>query len=317
MRKFSVLLLSLIISLFPVLQVNASNYELLERNESNNYGVKKNIKVTNARLQYILDAPYVSNSKNHVYDFADLLTDQEEEQIKELAADLKSELNTEIVIYIISDQSAYNYEKEDDMAQDFYDYNDFGMDIDEQYSGVLLLINKLNNGSVYSGGYMNCHAYGNAQLILNSSRLSNMVTKLEGNMWSGKYYATAVQFLNLVEDYYEQGSWDQSGDYYLDEDGMLQVKKKLPVVEAFIISGVITFIVILILVKKNKMVKKAENASGYLDKNDSRIEVSNDNFIRQTHHSYVVSSSSGGGGGGGSSRGSSGRGSSRGGGSRR
>lgn len=316
MKKLSLLFLSLVITLLPILNVSASDYEILTRNEANNYGVNKNIEVTNTRLPYILSTPYVSNSKNHVYDFADLLTDEEEDEIKRKASELKEKLDTEIVIYIFNNQSAYNAQNEDDLAADFYDYNDFGMDIDDQYSGVLLLINKLDNGSVSSGGYMNCRSFGNAQLMLNSYRLDNMVDRLEDNMWSGRYYATAIQFMDLVEDYYEAGSWDVNGDYYLDEYGMLVKKQKLPVFQAIIISGIITLIVILILVNKNKMVKKAQNAAGYLDKSESHIDVSQDNFVRQTHHSYTRSSSSGGGGGG-SSRGSSGRGSSGGGGSRR
>lgn len=317
MRKLSKLLLTIIISILPILQVNAEGYTEIIRNSSNNYGVNKNIKVTDERLPFILATPYVSDAKNHVYDFADLLTDDEEVEIKRVATELKEELNTEIVIYTMSNSSAYYSEKEDDLAQDFYDYNDFGMDIDDQYSGVLLLINKLDNGDVSSGGYMNCQSYGNTQLMLNNYRLDSMVNRLEDNMWSGRYYATAIQFLDLVEDYYKAGTWDTSGDYYIDEDGMLQMKTKVPYFGIVGVSAIITFIIILILVKKNKMVKKAENASGYLDKNESEITVSNDNFIRQTHHSYTVSSSSGGGGGGSSFRGSSGRGSSRGGGSRR
>lgn len=316
MRKLGMIFLSLLLIILPVVQVDAAGYSVLTRDKSNNYGVNKRIKITDQRLPFILNTPYVSDSNNHVYDFGNILTDDEESAIRDAAAELKDELNTEIVIYTMSSYSAYNAESEDDLANDFYDYNDFGLDIDDQYSGVLLLINKLDNGDVSTGGYMNCRSYGNAQLILNSSRLSSMVSRLENNMWSGRYYATAIQFLDLVEDYYEMGTWDVNGDYYLDEDGMLQVKIKLPIFESIGISAVITFIVILILVKKNKMVKKAENASGYLDKNDSKIEVSNDNFIRQTHRSYTVSSSSGGGGGG-SFRGSSGRGSSGGGGSRR
>ena len=295
MKKFSVLFLTLIVSLFPIINVSASGYEILTRNEANNYGVNKNIEVTNARLPYILSTPYVSNSKNHVYDFADLLTDEEEDEIKRKASELKEKLDTEIVIYVFSNQSAYNAQKEDDLAVDFYDYNDFGMDIDDQYSGVLLFINKLDNGSVSSGGYMNCRSFGNAQLMLNSYRLDNMVDRLEDNMWSGRYYATAIQFMDLVEDYYDAGTWDVNGDYYLDEYGMLVKKQKLPVFQAIIMSGIITLIVILILVNKNKMVKKAQNAAGYLDKSESHIDVSQDNFVRQTHGSSGRGSSGGGG----------------------
>lgn len=318
MKKLSLLFLSLVITLLPILNVNAAGYELLTRDESNNYGVKKNIEVNNSRLSYIKNTPYVSNAKNHVYDFADLLNDSEEEEIRKAAAKLKEKIDTEIVIYIMNNQSAYDAANEEDIAQDFYDYNDFGIDVDDQYSGVMLIINKLDNGSVSSGGAIGVDCYGNAQLMLDENRLVSIRNDIEGNFWYGRYYATVIEFLNLVEDYYDKGSWDIYGEYYLDEYGMLQKKQSLPVFPAICVSGIITLLVILILVNKNKMVKKAQNAAGYLDKGESRIEVSQDNFLRQTHHSYVMSSSSSGGGGGRSSfRGSSGRGSSRSGMSRR
>ena len=59
----------------------------------------------------------------------------------------------------------------------------------------------------------------------------------------------------------------------------------------------------LILVSKNKMVRKAITANEYLDKGSINYTQSMDQFVRSHTTHYTVSSSSGGGGHGGSSGG--------------
>ena len=57
----------------------------------------------------------------------------------------------------------------------------------------------------------------------------------------------------------------------------------------------------LILVNKNKMIKRATKAAEYMDKKSVNYSVKNDRFITSRTTSYTVSSSSGGGSRGGSS----------------
>lgn len=319
MKQLKIILLIFITFLFVP---NVDAYTLLSRNESNNYGVKKDIKITSSNKSAILRTPYVSDAFNYVYDFADLLTDEEENTIKQYAETFKKETNFDVVFYIINDSNAYQLENEGDIAQDFYDYNDFGLNTDAYYSGIMIVMNKLNTGYVYKDGYFELLSFGNAQFYYDSDRLASMQYQLENYFWSGNYQGTCIEFLDLAKAWYDKGSWNTDDSYYLDNDGMLRQKFKLPFLPIFGISLLISIIVCSIFVGKNKMVKKAQNASQYVDNNDCIFTRRDDVFKTSRTSSYTVSSSSGSSGGGGSrsrssSRGSSGRGSSRSGGSRR
>ena len=108
-------------------------------------------------------------------------------------------------------------------------------------------------------------------------------------------------------------------DYYVDEKGYLQKYPgtyHIPWSLSSIISIVITAIIMLVLIRKNKMVMKATQAGEYLNKKSINISNRKDVFLHSHTSSYTVSSDSGGGGGGGHSShsGSSGGGHSSGGG---
>ena len=109
-------------------------------------------------------------------------------------------------------------------------------------------------------------------------------------------------------------------NYYVDEKGYLQKypeKYSIPWTGAFIFSFLITFITMIILIKRNKMVMKATQAGEYLNKDSVNINNRKDVFINSHTTSYTVSHDSGGSGGGGghsSHSGSSGGGHSSGGG---
>ena len=128
----------------------------------------------------------------------------------------------------------------------------------------------------------------------------------------------------------DKGRPSNADNYYIDEDGYAQEKKYgitdsdstkvLPYPQIMMGSGVVTLIVMLILVAKNKMVKKAYDANPYLVKNSINYTEKKDEFISTHTTSWTESdhtSSYGGSSGGGgfhSSGGSSGGGHSSGGG---
>ena len=107
-------------------------------------------------------------------------------------------------------------------------------------------------------------------------------------------------------------------NYYVDDMGYLQkhpAKYKVPYLFIIMFSGIITLISMIIMVGRNKMIKKALEAQEYLDKTSTKFTSRDDHLISSHTTHYVASSSSGGGGGGfHSSGGSSGGGHSSGGG---
>ena len=122
-------------------------------------------------------------------------------------------------------------------------------------------------------------------------------------------------FTEMCSNYFDSGVAYEYRNSYIDENGYIRKHYKVPYFICFGVSGLVTLIVMLILVKNNKMVKKATQAKEYLRKDSINYTQSVDQFVNSTTTHYTISSSSGGGGSySGSHSGSSGGGHSSGGG---
>lgn len=295
MKKF---ILSLLLFFVSINICNAT--QTFDRNELENYGVNKDIKVNDSNLDNILNTKAVDASLK-VYDFADILSDSEEEDLREVALEFVKDTGFDLVI--VTD-SFYNYDEEDNYAyaQDFYDYNDFGIDL-EHYSGVLILRN------TYSYKYYGLYSFGEAQLYYNGSRIENILDEMYSDFHNGYYVDGVYTVVDMLNRYYDYGIMGVYKDAYIDHNGFIRFNYSLPIVFCLIGASFLTFIIMLILVKKNKMVRKASKASGYLNRGSIKITESRDEFVNSFTHTQSLSSSSGGSGfSGGSRMGSSGRG---------
>ena len=79
----------------------------------------------------------VDKSKK-IYDFADLLTDEEEKNIYELESKYIKENNLDLVVVTLNN-NPYLEDSTASYAKDFYTYNDF------DDNGIILLIDKSND----------------------------------------------------------------------------------------------------------------------------------------------------------------------------
>lgn len=232
---------------------------LLERNESNNWGVNKKIDITSERLQIIKETKYV-NANEKIYDFSDIFTDEEEAIIKEYVDKFIAKTGMDMVI--LSDSVPYSYDsKNADYAVDFYDYNNFGIDY-ESYSGVILFRNTYE-----SDPYYGIYHTGYAQQYFPEERSEATLDRIYNYFISHNYVEGIRIFIDDYIRYYEKGILKDYSDSYLDANGFLIVPDtfKPPYLVIGIISGIISSITIAILVSKNKMVYKAKDANRYLD----------------------------------------------------
>ena len=76
---------------------NPNEIKLFERTKENNYGVNKKYEITSYNEQYILNTPYVDASRK-LYDFADILTDEEESVLRDKIAAYIEKTNMDLVI---------------------------------------------------------------------------------------------------------------------------------------------------------------------------------------------------------------------------
>jgi len=269
-----------------------------DRNTLENYGVNKNILNIDSKLNHIMKTKKVDATEK-IYDFSDILTDEEERLLKEKIDKFIEENNMDMVI--VTDSFTYSYDRQnEEYADDFYDYNDFGLDL-EHYSGVLLLRN-----TNPSDPYYHMSTSGNAQLYLSDSRINSILDNIYYDIKSGNYYEGFSKWISYTDNYIKSGYPSTASNYYLDNYGnMHRVKPKYypPIGIALLMGLAAAGTAVGIMISKNKMVKKAHQASEYLDNGSINITKREDTYLRSHTTSYTVSSSSGGGhhGGGGHS----------------
>ncbi len=304
MKKKIFLLLILLFTF--IIKVNAST-TTYDRNEKNNLGVNKKWKITYKNKSNVLNTPYV-DAKEKIYDFSNIITDDEEKVLYDKMVNFIEKYNTDIVI--LTYDLPYSYDKQnEDFAADFYDYNDFALN-NRNYSGILLFRNTYSNDP-----YFDIYMFGDAQLYISTNRADDILDIIYNDLHNGNYLSGFGLYISKVDSYYNLGIPSEMKDYYVDDNSYLVKKYNLPVIPALITSIVITLVVMLILIKKNKMIKRKINTQVYL--NNVSWNKKEDIFINSHVTSYTESdsySSGGGGGGFSSSSGSSGGGHSSGGG---
>lgn len=304
MRKIRVLFV-FIICLFFSFNVSAldiydvdyakSDVKVFDRTSTNNWGVNKHWNIDNGNLNNVKSIPYVDVS-DKVYDFAGVLTDKEEEQIYSKIQDFIEKNNVDMVVVTI-DMAYSSDSKNEKYAADFYDYNDFGLNLNN-YSGILFLLNNYSQDRYYD-----MYAFGDAQLYFDQNRADNILDGIY-SYFSGNNYSSGIKsFISKCSDYYDKGIVSKYKHAYVDENGYIKFNYYVPFLPCVGGALVFTLIVMLILIKKNKMVRKATTASEYMDKDSINYTQHLDQFVRSHTTHYTISSSSGGGGSHGGSSG--------------
>ncbi len=278
-----------IILLFSFIIVDA-RVETYERTEDN-YRVPSDITVTSYNKWNVLNTPSVDESKK-VYDFAELLSDNQEKTLYNSIIKFMNNTGLEVVIVTIEDNPGKTIKDE---AADFYDYNYFKTD------GLIFLIDmEIREYSIVTTGLgMKTHSNDEVDLMLDGI-YPYMVNK--------NYYDACSEFINLASKYY---STEATYDYYDYDNDNSSFGSGL--FNAFIGATISTLVIILIMVFQCRMVRKANSSRNYLVEETKQIN--NLGEIKtgsNTTRVRIQSSSSSGGSGrsGGGSRSSSFRGSS-------
>lgn len=278
-----------------------------DRNTLENYGVNKKWRINDSNLYNVMKTHAVDASEK-IYDFEDLLSETDEYFLKQMIDDYYETTGFDLIILT---ESFYNVDDDDngDYVQDFYDYNDFGID-DKYYSGVVIF---RNNEPGYP--WYNVYSFGEAQYYYyyenSDSRIEHTLDYVYDDMVAGNYRTAMSQIITDLKNYYYQGKEDGMEDFLLDSDNMLVYAPSYhpPILFIIIVAAVVTLIYISSQVKKNKTVFLPRLAHDYLDSKGVTFFNKSDIKYDSRISSYTTSSGSGYGGGGrsfSSSRGSSG-----------
>ncbi|MBQ7667886.1 MAG: TPM domain-containing protein [Clostridia bacterium] len=259
---------------------------------------------------YYESTPHVDASIK-VYDFAKLLTDSEE---KALYDDITRFIDTYDMDMAVVTIDNNNKGTAMDYADDFYDYNDFG--IGDTCDGVLFLIDMDTREMWIS-------TTGKAILVYDDARIDKILDYCYSAISRQDYYSCASYFVKYAGDYAAKGIPDSNRNAYIDENGeYIVTHESIPMPNSermgisAIIAGVFAGIFGLVSASKHKLIKKATEAKYYLK--NMVITNRTDKFVTtHTSRTYTGSSSSSGGSyHGGSSTHHSSSGSSHGGGGR-
>ena len=307
MKKYFKLLLVIILTLLITIPVHAE-VKTEDRNTLNNLGVNKKWKITESNKQNVLNTPKVDASEK-IYDFENVLTEEEKKQLKE-QIDLYMEKTGYELIILIKNLPYYTDKDNEDYAADFYDYNDFALEL-KGYSGTLLFRNTYEEDPYYD-----LYMFGDAQLYYQGNgRNDAILDTIYNDLHSGKYYDGFSLYISMLDNYYDKGISNDLKNYYVDENGYLKKHFTIHYLFMSLFSILLSLLTMGIMRSRNKMIHKATDAVDYLDKASTVYKEKTDNLISTHTSSHIITSSSGGGGGGfHSSGGSSGGGHSSGGG---
>lgn len=220
---------------------------------------------------------YASNPIN-VVDNLGYLSDSEIAELQSRIDEIKSTYNLDTVI-VITDNT--NGKSSMAYADDYYDYNDYGLD--DKYSGLLMLIN-MQDREVWIS------TTGRA-IDMYDKKNSNMVDRVSSPLSNGNYFDACNRFIDDIIR-------------YADTSYLNKVSSMLRYWPVYIIPLIISIAATLIISYSSKG-KVTTTSRTYEEGGSFILSQNTDQYIRETTTRTKIQSQSS--GGSGTHRGSSGR----------
>ena len=259
--KRLLIILILFISLFGI-NVNAST-KTYDRTEDNLL-VPDYVHVNEKNKSNILLTPAV-DAKEKIYDFADIFTDNEERMLYTQVSTFIKYTNLDLAIVTISYNNKHNTPM---YADDFYDYNEFG--IGDKRSGLLLLIDN-DTKRLY------VTTTGEAINIYTDERVNTILNSVFEYYSSNEYYKGSSIFINYVLSYSKVSPGKDSG-YVISDTGEI-TKSRKGILVAGIFAIIVTVISLFVMASKNKKARVAYTSYEYLRKDTLSTKIVADNFL--------------------------------------
>lgn len=284
MKKLFVLFISFFLLVLPV-YASTNTYS----RTTTDLKVPKKIKYKSSMEHNVLLTPSV-NANEKIYDFAELLTEEEEKQLYDKVKEFIANTNLDLAIVTINSNVK---DSTQEYADDFYDYNNFSID------GLAFVIDMQNRIFYISTA-------GKAMLYYDDYRIEYILSALDQEMYNHEYFNACNTLISQLTEYYDSGFSDNADKYVIVGT---QIYRKTPYLLLSIIAVVSATIGTLILALRNKKVKLASNSNDYFDNKAFEITKDTKELISSnTSRIYIPPTDSGGGGssGGGFHSGSSG-----------
>lgn len=267
-KKAFTFFIGLSIIIFAVLFLITSIF-LSNSNDSNSY----NYSTYNDSIA-ASDTPKVDENEK-VYDFAELFTDEEEENLYKKICKYIKKYDMDMAIVTIAENNkmfAANY------ADDFWDYNDFG--VGESKDGILFLIDMDTREAYIS-------TTGKAIWVYKDSYIDSMLDKILEKSPLDYPEWCADKFIDVANHY-------------------AGIKSRVNLIVITLISLGIPAIITAIQCSKHRTVKKGLTGESYIKKASFKLNRVEDRYITTTTSRVRINTDSGSSGGGSSTHISSG-----------
>ena len=216
-------------------------------------------------------------TEERVFDYADVLTDAEEDALRQMIAEKQDEIGCDIVLVTISDPDYAGDNAMMNYADDFYDDNMFGYD-EPWGDGALYLDNFLGIGNSYSW-FSTC---GRVENRYSSSMIYDLIDDICYNVNHDPFGSYQLYINSLANTMSSNSSLDV----------------EIPTFAIWGVAALITLIYILVCINRN-VGRKTTDANTYVAGGHAQFPDQRDVFISKHTTSRKIQTNSGGGGGGG------------------
>jgi uncharacterized protein len=251
-----------------------------------------------------------------IVDNAGVLTSEQVDDLTQTASDLRDLYEMDVVIVVVADLDGKSAQ---DYADDYYDYNGYG--IGDDYSGMLLLIATESRDWWIS-------TCGEAIYVLTDYGIESIFSDFAGYLSVNDYYHAFETYLDCLPEYFDayysgdpidgySGNYSGPGSYspgdaddiiYYEDDSTVL----LGIISSVFVGCVVSGIAVLIMSGRMNTKLPQNSAGNYLNRSSYQLHAHSDMFLysnvtKVRRESSSSSSSSGGGGGSSTHSSSSGR----------
>ena len=198
-------------------------------------------------------------------DFADLLDDGQEEELEAKLDQVSEDYGCDVVVVT---EETLDGAVPQDYADDFFDYNDYGMGDDN--SGILLLL-------TMSERKWKMSTHGDAIRIFTDAGQEYMSDKFVSSLTDGDYYEGFTEFADLCEEFIIQA---QNGEPY-DVENMPDdsISAGFLFLMSLAVGFVLALIVSVVMRCQMKTVHMKPDAADYMKAGSLHINRSRDMFL--------------------------------------
>ena len=186
-----------------------------------------------------------------VYDYAQVLTEKEENKLKKEVNEYINNYNVDMVLVTVKH---YNQSSIEEYAKTFYNKNEFKKD------GIIIVLD-LKNTSTH------INAFGSLINLYSKNEINNIINQVNGE---NNYYEKFNKFIKYSNKYLNEFDYNNSYNNIFSSINWISI---------LIPSLIIPTIVILIIILKNKKIKKVEKQDIFTNDITIVINQKEDKFI--------------------------------------